>query len=1609
MSQLAAGQHASAEEAISAIWADLLGRVHVGPEESFFDLGGDSLLATQAMARLRAALERDISLRLLFLNPTVSGLARAVEEAAAEPQAAAPALERRDPSAPAPLSLDQERLWLLDQLEPTSRAHTELIALRLAGELDRPALARALAALARRHDVLRTSFPAVEGRPYQRIHDEPGHELRLIELTDVPADRRDEEARRIIEIEAARPFALETEPPLRFALLRLDEREHVLLLFMHHIVSDGWSVGVMLAELAALYRAGLAGEEAALPELRVQYADYAVWQRRLLDGPQLAPQLDYWRSELADVPRLELPTDRPRPPEQTFAGAEHRFVLGRQLRDRLVELGREEGVTIFMLLLAGFQALLARYSGQPDVAVGSPVAGRGRPDLEALIGFFVNMIVFRGDLSGDPTFRELLARTREKALVDYANQEVPFSRVVQELRIERDLSRTPLFQTAFVLQNTPLAEPDFQGLDVRVYEVLRQHVEWDLELVVWEGEPELVSYLQYNTDLFDAATAERMARHYVALLDAATRAPDARLSELDVLSDAERQAIVAHWNDTRVDFPGERCLHEFVEEQVERSPGAVAVVEDGRSLTYGELDRRANQLAHRLRALGVEPDVPVGVHVDRSLELVVALLGVLKAGGAYLPLDVDAPPARLAQLLEDAGAPVCLTQPHLAGELSDTCAVVALDLDSDALDAFPAHRPEAGVRSGNLVSIYYTSGSTGKPKGVASTHRGWVNRMWWMQRQHELTAADTVLQKTVLSFDDAAVEFFWPLLVGGTIAMLAPGEHRDPHAILAAAIRHRVAVLQFVPSMLSQFLVAVTRGAVEQLRALRHVVSSGEALRPELVRLFFERLGPVGCKLHNQWGATEVSIDSTLHTCSSSDAEARSVPVGRPIANNQVYVLDRWLAPTPIGVPGEIYLGGDGLARGYQNAPGLTAAVFVPSPFAPGERMYRTGDRGRYRVDGTIEFVDRVDHQVKIRGVRVEPGEVEAVLLTHEAVREAAVVARDDRSDGKRLVAYVAGDEGNAPGQSELHGFLSKRLPPSMIPAAFVPLPALPRTANGKLDRRALPAPADSRPDLETPYRGPRDARELVLAAIWAEALGVDRVGVDDNFFELGGDSILSLQVLAQARKRGLDLTVRQVFQTQTVAGLASVAGEIAGAEEGAAVARARRSAHDDGKLPLQGEDVEDVYGLGPFQQTILAECLRSRERSLWVSPAEGLLEGPLDPERFHRALQTLVDAHPILRTSFVWDGVEEPLQVVHRSARLPFAFHDLSGVDVPEESELRRRFLAAEWADGFDLGRAPLMRLTLLRFAPDRHSFLWTRHNVILDGWSLARLFDELFATYAALGAGRPPAIVPGRPFGDYVEWLEQRDRGQAERFWRGYLEGFRTPTRLPFGPPSAPAAAAERLDERTFPVSPDVVGRLEAIAREHRLTLNTLFQGAWALVLARYTRSHDVVSGVSFSTRAPDFDGADSVLGLLVNALPSRARIQAERPLVEWLEELQEDMAGMRQFDYLPLESVRCLGELDAEAPLYETLFLFHNYPGDYDPSHHVPGLRLVATSGFSHTSSPLIVSVDPVQGLRVGLLYDRNRFTEAAIDELAAAYVGMLEAMAAAPAQVVCDLLA
>jgi amino acid adenylation domain-containing protein len=1584
------------EELLAGIWTEILGVADVGIHDDFFDLGGHSLLATRVMSRLRESFGVELPLSCLFESPRVADLAIVVERASATaPRWVLPPLTAAPRTGAPPLSFAQQRLWFLDQLEPGGAAYNIPGSFRLRGPLDIGVLALALGEIVRRHEALRTTFGVVAREPVQIIA--PGAPVRLpvIDLQGLPEVPRADEAARLGREEAGAPFDLTRGPLLRQSLVALAPQDHMALVTMHHIVSDGWSLGVLVQELRALYEAFLEHRPSPLPELPVQYADFAVWQRRWLTGDVLAAELEHWRERLRDAPdALDLPVDRPRPALRTWRGGHRTLRLPAGLPGLLQRRAREAGATLFMILLAAWKALFLRYTGQSEMTVGTPVAGRTHLHTESLIGFFVNTLVLRTDLAGDPTFTELAARVRRGALDAYAHQDLPFERLVEELQPDRDLNRSALFQVMLVLQNAPRESLQLAGVDLTPLESDPGAVKFDLTLTLGEEEGRLGGVLRYAAELFDGTTVERLLGHYEVLLSGAAADPAVRLSELPLLGPAERHELLVEWNDTRLPAASDACVHQIFEGQAERCPEAPAVACAGEVWSYGELNRRANRLALRLRSMGVGPESKVVLCARRSSAAVAGVLGILKAGGAYVPLEADVPGERLAAILADLeqnGEPPIIVAPEeLAERLSAHRArPVWLGEVLSTPHAGEAESPVSGVGPGNAVYLIYTSGSSGVPKAVEVEHRQLTNYLHGIASQLGLRAGSGYALMQPLSVDACKTALYPPLLSGGTLHVVPEDKAMDGRWLAAYLRRHELDVLKLAPS----HLIALQAAFPDvDFFPREWLILGGEASRRDWI-LSLRARG--GCRILNQYGPTEttVAVLACRIEADLAGGPSQSAPLGRPLPNSRIYVLDAAQKPVAPGAAGEICVAGGGVARGYLARPALTAARFVPDPFAdePGARLYRTGDLGRFMAAGELEFLGRIDHQVKVRGFRVEPGEVEASLCRHPAVGEAVVAGWRGRDSELQLVAYLTPGRGAPPTAESLRSFLLERLPAHMVPSSFVVLEELPRTAHGKLDRRALastgPAP-ESPAGLRAGMEAATPLQEL-LAGIFAEILGRGRVAAQDDFFALGGHSLLATRLTMRVRSSfGVELPLREVFERPTVAGLAVKIEEIL--RQGRATA-----------LP----PIEPVGRTGDLPLSFAQQRLWFLDRlepgsSAYNIPSAFALSGQVDECALAAAYGAILRRHEALRTTFPMVA-GQPVQRIGQPAVPAVPVVDLTGLAPGHRQAVAERLTADETRRTFDLAAGPLVRLALLRLGRDEHLALLGMHHIVADGWSIGVMVRELTALYTAFVRGLPsPLPELSVQYADYAVWQRGWLQGevlQAELgWWRGQLAGAPSLLALPLDR-ARPAVAGRRGGTRPIRLPAAALARL---GREQGVTLFMILLAAWKTLLSRLSGEGDLVVGTPIANR--HHAGIEGLIGFFVNTLALRSRLAAEDPFAAVLRQVRESTLEAYAHQDLPFEKL--VEELAPErslahTPLFQVMLALQNAPaGPLD----LPGLRLAPLPvDPGSTKFDLLLSLaERGEDLLGGLLYATDLFDATTIDRMLGGFARLLEAVAATP---------
>jgi amino acid adenylation domain-containing protein len=1572
--------HTPVEKELAAMFAHVLGVNQIGLHDNFFDLGGHSLLATQLLSRmLETFSDKKISLRHIFESPTVAGLALEIEATGTVAQKLPPLLPiPRDKDLP--LSFAQQRLWFLDRLEPGKATYNCPAAVRFTGALNIAALEQSLNEVVRRHEALRTRFSALDGSPVQIIAPTLEVPLPIVDLSRLPGAGVEIAIEQLSRLEAQRAFNLSHDALLRAKVLRVSANEHVVLLTMHHIVSDGWSIGVLVKEVAILYEAYAKGSPSSLAPLAVQYADYAHWEREWLQGEVLDEQLDYWKQQLANAPVLELPADRPRPPVPTYGGAYESFELDQELTAALNELSRRLDATLFMTLMAAWQVLLHRYSGQSDIVVGTPIANRRQAETEDLIGFFVNMLAIRTDLSGNPTFRELVVRVRETALGAYAHQSLPFEKLIEELQPERDASHTPLVQVVLALQNAPQADLTTLDLKLSYMAVDTSTAKFDIVINVYEIDDELLVVFTYSTDLFDASTMQRLGHHFKAMLAAVVEGADKRVSELEFLSPADLHRLIVEANATEAIYPVEKCVHELFEEQVRRDPEAIALVANGTELTYAELQRRADLLAAHLQQGGIGPGSSVGIFLDHSIETVVAILSVLRAGAAYVPMDTDHPRLRLAFIIEDAQLSTILTQGTLIQRLplNDRIKPILLDekywqetrISADVHRATPA----------DAAYVIYTSGSTGQPKGVKISHQALVNYLCWCRDVYVRNEEVSFALYSSLAFDLTVTSLFTPLLTGNRLIIY---EHSDRFAVPGIMRDNLVDVLKLTPSHL-----ALIKDLDNRHSRVKRLIVGGESLTTDLAAQVHESFGG-RVEILNEYGPTETTVGCMLYRYDPQRDRRSAVPIGRPAANVQIYVLDEHLNPTPENVIGELHISGAGLADGYVNRPDLTAEKFIANPFVPGTRMYRSGDRARWLSSEEIEYLGRRDEQVKYHGYRVELDEIRSALNRHSQVRDSVVMLRPNHRGEDILVAYYVARREIENGV--LREFLLDHLIKETIPNVFIHLTRLPLTLNGKVDYRALPELKELK-QRKGEYVAPRTAVEEVVADIWANLLGLHRVSLYDNFFELGGHSLIATQVMVRAQKTmGVDLPLRALFESPTVAKFA------------AQIEAALRFGTGFSFPPLMRVERDKDLPLSFAQQRLWFLQQLESGSAVYNLPAAVRFRGALNIAVLEQSFNEVARRHEALRTSFV-SGDGYPLQVIASSSRVPLPVIDLSRLP-PErlEKELQRLSML-EAQRSFDLSHGPLLRTKLLRVSEDEHVALVTMHHIISDGWSIGVLVKEVAALYTAYADGLPSALesLPVQ-YADYAHWEREWLQGEVlDKQLEYWLKQFAVMPRELDLPADfeRPAVRTYRGASQPVKVSQHVTAMLKELSRREAVTLFMTLLAGFKLLLHRYTAQDDIVVGSPIANR--NHVETENLIGCFINTLALRTNLGGNPTFRELLGRVREVTFDAYAHQDLAFELLVSRLQPKRKAnttPLFQVWFTLDNTP---TAQFNLPGLQISQVySGSEVSQFDLTLTMSETSDGLAGLLnYNSDLFEAETVAQMIKHFLKLLEEVAMCP---------
>ena len=1579
------------EEMVAGIWMEVLGAPRVGVHDNFFELGGHSLLATQVVSRIRRLWALELPLKSVFEEGTVAGLARVIEKLGREKQGTGlPSIQPVSAGQPHPLSFAQERLWFLEQLEPGNSAYHMTARVRLSGALDVGVLARSFSEVVRRHESLRTVFQSKQGRAAQLVQAKLEVPLKTVDLESSEVRRREEEVRDLLQQEVDGCFDLESGPLLRVLLLRLGAEEHVMQLTMHHIISDGWSMRVLLGEVATLYRSYVLDQESPLAELKIQYPAYAVWQREWLEGGGVEKQLEYWRKQLSGLEALELPTDHPRPKVLGHNGRTESLTLSPEMSGDLKKLARRENVTLFMLLLAGFQVLLSRYTNQTDIGLGTPIANRNCEEIEGLIGFFVNTLVMRVNLDANPGFRDVLKQVRQMALGAYAHQDLPLEKLVDDLQPQRDLGQTPLFQVMFLLQEPALPEMEINGLRLSPIAAGQQPAKFDLTLEASQDETGFLLEMHYRSELFETATIQRMLGHFKALLHAVAADVKQRIGELALLGEDEKRQLLVEWNPTQPEAPPGKCIHELFEAQVRSTPDAVAVEFEQHSLTYAELNEKSNQLANYLRLRGVGPEKRVGSCVERSLEMVVALLAILKAGGAYVPMDPAFPADRLAFMLEDSEATLLVTQQRLLPRLPANWPedrVFCMDRDwSPIEDQSKQDLPSLASVEG-LAYVIYTSGSTGQPKGSEVPHRSIPGFIFGIDYV-TFDAQSVLFQHSSVSWDALTLEL-WPALLRGGRCVLYAHHVISPADLQDHIQRFGVNTLWLTSALFNSIMEA----SPESLKGIRQLMVGGEALLVAHIRKAWEKLP--GVRIVNGYGPSECTVFSNCYHIREQLPEgARSIPIGKPIGDRRVHLLDGYLNLVPVGVAGEICIGGPSVARGYLRRPAMTAERFIPGPFSaqPGARLYRTGDLARWLPDGNLEFVGRTDHQVKVRGFRIELREIEAVLQQHRDVKQAVVIAREDRPGDKRLVAYVvrSAENGGADYSAELRNYLKERLPEYMVPGAFMAIDAIPLNNNGKVDLKRFPAPELGGADPDREYAAPQTQAEKVLAEIWAAVLGTERVGIHDNFFEVGGDSILSIQIVARANQAGLPITARQMFEEQTISGLARVA-----------------TAGGPGAMQTEQGPVTGDVPLTPIQHWFFEQDFVDWNH--FNQAALVRLKAEISREFVEKVVKELLLQHDALRMRY-WQeqGVWRQKNLSEEDAGRVVQHVDLHHLPDQAASEAIEHEVE-KWQRSLDLEHGPLLRVVLMDLRGSQR-LLVIVHHLVVDGVSWRVLLHDFEKSYRQLGTDVIAQL--GRKTASFKQWaelLKEYVRSEPVRNECSYWENVLQSEQVQMLRDHEGQGEGMGLVDAVFVSVGESVTQalLQEVPVAHHTQINDVLLAVLGRVLSQWFQAESVLVDVEGHGREEALMGVNvsGTVGWFTSLYPVRLE---HKPGEGWSDTLKRTREHLREIPNhgIGFGLLRYLGEqqvVDRLRALPRPLVCF-NYLGQQDQLFGEDGVFAVAEESAGTVIDPaakrtylLIVNAEVRQGrLQVKWSFATNLHRRQTIEELARNFAQSLTAL-------------
>ncbi len=1566
------------EAKLVEIWTAILKMARVGIHDNFFDLGGHSLLATQMVSRVRQTFEVEIPLRQIFNTPTIAAIA-AIIDAAAPDGSSGRAMDIHPVGREGrlPLSFAQQRLWFLDQMEGLNATYNLAFAVDINGRLETDLVRQAFNIILQRHEVLRTNYSSQEGQAHQTIRAEAFFEMPIIDLTHIPADQQQREAQRHIDAETQQPFALKDDLLVRLNLLKLSDNRHILLLTMHHIVSDGWSMGIFLSEFKALYTALQRDQSNPLADMPVQYIDFAHWQRQWLQGNVLTRQLDFWKQKLAGAPALlEMPTDRPRPAVENFDGDFINFRIDDDTYQALKACAARHGATLFMVLHAIFVMLLYRYSGKEDIVIGTPVANRHNSDVERMIGFFVNSLVLRSDVSGNPSFAELLRRVKEADLDAFDYPHVPFEQLIEKMGVKRSLSHAPWFQIFFALQNAPLDDLSTDDFTMSLMEQRNQTSMFDITVDMQEQKDGITGILQFKTDLYDRATAQRLVNYYRHLIDQVIADDECAVSEYQLMASPERQQVVEEWNQTSQKFAYDGCLHHWFEQRVRQQPDAVAVVYDNQSLTYEQLNARANQVADYLINKEIGSDQLVGISFQRGMDMIVAMLGVLKSGAGYVPIDPAYPAERQTFMQEDACLREILTES------------IFQNLNWDSLST---SNPTVEVSDKNLAYVIYTSGTTGKPKGVMIQHDSLVNYVAHAIEQFEMTPQDRLFQFSSISFDAAAEEIFCTLVAGATLVVRTEESIRTAATFVDESHRHGITIWDMPTAYWHQLSHEILSKDLPLPDGLRFILFGGEKVSAQAMKAWFERY-PNGPRVLNTYGPTEATIVATSYFITPNDfcgEPQRDIPIGRPVSNLTAYILDAHHNPVPVGVPGELYIGGHGLARGYLNRAELTTEKFVRDPFVEdAQRMYRTGDLVRYRTDGQIEYLGRVDKQVKIRGYRIELGEIEAALAQHPAVSEVFVHVLERSEQVRVLVAYVVLSD-DIPA-ADLREYMSERMPNYMVPSFIIPMAQLPLTVNGKVDAAALPDPAEGEDVQHENYVAPRNAEEQQLSELWSEVLGLNRIGIEDNFFELGGHSLLAAQLITRIYETfGADVPLRRLFETPTIAGLAATLSD-------ADNATTTGTSFDVTPVPR-----DQHLPLSFAQQRLWFLDQLEGSNATYNMPVAIRIRGHMNPDLFEKVFGEIVRRHEVFRTRFLSEG-GSPYQVTDIIEPFRLKQRDLSALGQDEQRHRVERLVAEDARRPFDLSTGPMVRGEIVKLDDEDHVLLFTMHHIISDGWSTEILIKEFSQLYDAFYHDQPSPLeeLPVQ-YADFAYWQNQWLKGEMLesqlKYWEDRLRGAPQLLDMPTDR-IRPPVETYRGSNISFQIPRAVADQLNVIARDNQSTLFMVLHTILVIMLNRFSRQEDIVLGSPLANRPNK--NVEGLIGFFVNTMVLRADLSGNPTFKELLDRIRQSDLSDFEHPHVPFEHLIDVLKPErslSHSPWFQVMFVLQNTP--MAKSSRIANLELEPLDQDTGTAKFELTFgfVETDEGLTGSLEYNSDVYDEATVQAMSRYLEGLMRSVA------------